>query len=97
MYGTVARMRAKPGSGELLAQIGQQMQADPPKGMASLNVYRLDADPDSYIMAVAFESKEAYWANANSPEQNERYVKMRELLAADPEWNDGEIVFSREG
>jgi hypothetical protein len=52
----------------------------------------MDADPDEYILAVAFESREAYAANAASPEQDARYQELRALLEADPEWNDGEIV-----
>jgi len=30
--------------------------------------------------------------NADSPEQNTRYLEFRDLLEADPEWHDGEIV-----
>ena len=41
---------------------------------------------------VVFESREAYWANAQSPDQNQRYQEMRALMLADPEWHDGEIV-----
>ena len=92
MYGTVARMKAKPGSGELLAELGRQLSDDRPPGMVGLWVYQMDADPDEYLMAVAFESREAYRANADSPEQDARYQQLRALLAADPEWHDGEIV-----
>jgi hypothetical protein len=31
-------------------------------------------------------------ANANDPEQHQWYLKIRELLEADPEWEDGEFV-----
>jgi len=92
MYGTVARMRAKPGSGDLLAEIGKQLEGDRPPGMVSVFVYRMDANPDEYMMAVAFESKGAYEVNAASEEQDRRYRQLRELLESDPEWNDGEIV-----
>jgi heme-degrading monooxygenase HmoA len=94
MYGTVARMKAKPGTGELLAELGRQLSDDRPPGMVGTWVYQLDADPDEYLLAVAFESREAYTANAGSPEQDARYQKMRALLEADPEWHDGEIVYS---
>jgi quinol monooxygenase YgiN len=92
MYGTVARMKAKPGTGELLAEMGRQFHEDRPEGMVGTWVYQMDADPDEYILAVAFESREAYRANADSPGQDARYQKLRALLDADPEWNDGEIV-----
>jgi heme-degrading monooxygenase HmoA len=94
MYGTVARMKAKPGTGELLAELGRQLSDDRPPGMVGTWVYQLDADPDEYLLAVAFESREAYKANAASPEQDARYHQMRSLLEADPEWHDGEIVYS---
>jgi quinol monooxygenase YgiN len=94
MYGTVARMKAKPGTGELLAELGRQLSDDRPPGMVGTWVYQLDADPDEYLLAVAFESREAYRANAASPEQDARYQQMRALLQADPEWHDGEIVYS---
>ena len=94
MYGTVARMKAKPGTGELLAEMGHQLSDDRPAGMVGTWVYQMDADPDEYILAVAFESREAYKANAASPDQDARYQELRALLEADPEWNDGEIVYS---
>jgi quinol monooxygenase YgiN len=93
MYGTVARMKAKAGTGALLAELGRQLHEDPPPGMIGTWVYQMDEDPDEYIMAVAFESREAYRVNADSPEQDARYQELRALLEADPEWNDGEIVY----
>jgi hypothetical protein len=54
-------------------------------------LYRLEADPSQFIMATVFRSREAYVANADSPEQHERYLALRSLLAADPEWLDGTV------
>lgn len=62
--------------------------------MVFQHVYRLDSDNNEYFMVVAFESREAYVANADSPEQHERYLKYREMLESEPAWHDGEIVFS---
>ncbi|MBK9093643.1 MAG: hypothetical protein IPM84_12905 [Anaerolineae bacterium] len=52
----------------------------------------MDADPGELFLVAVFESKEAYWANAQSPEQSERFMQLRALLLADPEWHDGAIV-----
>jgi quinol monooxygenase YgiN len=52
----------------------------------------MDANPNEFYMAVIFTSKEAHHANANSPEQNARFQEMMALMAAEPEWHDGEIV-----
>lgn len=92
MYGTVARMRIKPGMEQKLMELTRRQDMREIPGMVADAVYRLDSGQNEYILVVAFESKEAYVANANSPEQNKRYTEMREMLAADPEWNDGEII-----
>lgn len=94
MYGTVAKLKAKPGSEALLQQLGQDIEAVRPVGLVGSWIYKLDSDPDAYILVVAFESKESYFANAESPEQDARYQTMRALLVDDPEWQDGEIVYA---
>jgi hypothetical protein len=55
-------------------------------------IFKLDNSPDEYIIVAAFPDRETYFANAGHPSTNESYQQMRELLVADPEWNDGEIV-----
>ncbi|HET8647927.1 MAG TPA: antibiotic biosynthesis monooxygenase [Vicinamibacteria bacterium] len=91
MYGTIARMQAKPGAeGELMALSREFERVTP--GLVGSYIYRSDTEPDTYWMAVAFTDKAAYVANAQSPEQDARYQKLRALLTADPEWHDGEIV-----
>ena len=57
----------------------------------------MDADPRTLMLVVAFTDREAYHANAASPEQHQRYLRYRELLEAEPEWHDGEIIFSTTG
>lgn len=93
MYGTVARVRLKP---EALSEIARLTQEEVPHvpGLVFEHIYQTDADPLECILAVGFESKDAYVANANSPEQHERYLLYRQLFAADPEWHDGQIIFS---
>ncbi len=91
MYGTVARMRVKVGAEEELLRLNDEYaQAIP--GLVSEVVYRADSDSREYWLAVVFESKESYWKNAESAEQNARYERLRALLEADPEWHDGETV-----
>ena len=92
MYGTVAHLRIKPGAEEKLRQQLREFESIKVPGFKSTSIYRADANPNEYYMAVVFESKDAYHANANSPEQDARYRKMRELLDGDPEWHDGEII-----
>ena len=95
MYGTVARMKIKPGAEEQLWQFARDVETDQVPGLVFQHVYRMDADPNQFILVVAFDNKDAYLANANSPEQAARYERYRDLLTAEPEWHDGEIVDSR--
>ena len=39
-----------------------------------------------------FEDRASYDKNADDPAQNERYMALRALLEADPEWHDGMIM-----
>ena len=94
MYGTIARMRIKPGAEALfdaqMKALGGTTLGD--QGWVSTMIYRSDADPREVWMVVAFESREAYHANAERPNQDMHYRLMRGALEAEPEWHDGEIV-----
>ena len=63
-------------------------------GYVAQYVYRLDADPDELYLTVLFDSREAYHANAASPDQAARYEELVALMAAPPEWHDGEVIFA---
>ena len=93
MYGTVARMRLKAGAEPRIVELFGQYEKLNVPGYLGLTVYRLDEDSDELLMAVVFESKDAYRANAESPEQDARYREMLELLESEPQWQDGEIVY----
>jgi quinol monooxygenase YgiN len=92
MYGTVARMKIKPGAEERIWEFAREAETVAVPGFVFQHVYRMDGDPTEFFLVVAFANKEAYVANANSPDQADRYRHYRELLAAEPEWHDGEIV-----
>jgi len=97
MYGTVARMQLKPGAEQQMQQLTREYESMNIPGFVATYVYRMDNEPDVYYMAVLFDSKESYWANARSPEQDARFRQMRDLLASDPEWHDGEVVSDNRG
>jgi quinol monooxygenase YgiN len=94
MYGTVARMKAKPGAEAKLKEAIKKFDSRYVPGAINAYLYRMDADPDEFYIAAIFQDKETYLANAESPEQDAEYQQMRELLVADPEWHDGEIVYT---
>lgn len=92
MYGTVARLQAKPGTrAEIEASIEEAKTRIIP-GLVADYIYYLDAAPDEYYLVAVFSDKAAYVANANSPEQDAQYRRLRALLIADPEWHDGEVI-----
>jgi len=90
MYGTIARIKIDPSKFEELKALGDAMDTAP--GQVARYGYRMDADPGVFFLVAVFESKEAYWANAQSPEQHQRFLQLRALLIEDPQWHDGEIV-----
>lgn len=90
MYGTIAKVTIDPARLDELKALSQEIGVAP--GQVARYVYQMDGDPGTYYLVAVFESREAYWANAQSPEQHERYTRMRALFASDPEWHDGEIV-----
>jgi quinol monooxygenase YgiN len=93
MFGTDARLRLKPGSEPQMQALMKEYEALPMRGHVRTTVYRTDADANEYLMTVVFTDRDAYRANAESPEQHARYEKMAALLDAEPEWNDGEVIY----
>ena len=95
MYGTVARLKTKPGMDAEMAAFastwaeGRKKQV---KGAIGGYVYRLDSDPRTMIMVVAFMDKASYHANAQDPAQDVVYQRLRAMLTEDPIWEDGEII-----
>ncbi len=93
MYGTVARIRIKPGMESKLKELTRSYEGLKIPGHKATYVYRLDSGNDEYIMSVVFEDKAAYTKNANDPAQDARFREMAALLAGEPQWNDGEIIY----
>ncbi len=95
MYGTVVRVRPKPGQEQAtLDRIDQWLHERAPRVVGFITEYllRSEAHPGELLVLAVFASKEAYVANANDPAQDRWYQGFRATLETDPEWNDGEIV-----
>lgn len=95
MYGSVSRWRVKDGQQQALEQLISELMGTMPPGSRGVNVYHSDTDPLEYWVAGSWDSKDAYTANSNTPGQDANFRRLRALMDADPEWHDGEIVFSR--
>lgn len=94
MYGTIARLRARPGVELQLQALASDPEELSIPGFVAQYIDRMDTDSNEYWLTVVFEDKESYVKNAESAEQDARYRKFRALLEADPEWHDGEIVLA---
>jgi quinol monooxygenase YgiN len=92
MYGTIARLKVHPGKEDELIAQGKTYESLNIPGFIASATYRADSGDNEYWLAVVFESKELYRKNADDPAQDERFQKMAALLAAEPEWHDGEVV-----
>lgn len=93
MYGTVARIQLKPGMEAQFQALGEEFASRTVPGFVGEYVYRMDNEPGVYYMAALFTNRAAYVANAEAPEQHAFYLRFRELLTADPEWHDGEVIW----
>ena len=95
MYGTVFRMKVSRGQEQKVAQIFEEWDRErKPNVPGALGGFLLKPDNKSgeLIGVAIFQDKAAYMANADDPEQDRWYRRLRELLQADPEWQDGEYL-----
>ena len=91
MYGTCARMRVKAENLEALQKVMADQMSDPIPGYQKSFVLN-ENDSDAFWLFVIFDDRASYDKNADDPAQHERYMAMRGLLEADPEWHDGMIM-----
>lgn len=93
MYGTIASLHPKTGRIDELVALGDTlMEGAKPAGYRSSYVFQPDQDPydrPTMFLVAIFDDEVTYRANAASPEQGERFARLRELLDDDPDWMDG--------
>ncbi|MBI4308053.1 MAG: hypothetical protein HY684_04535 [Chloroflexi bacterium] len=95
MYGTIARIQPKRGQEKAIVALMEEWnRARKPKVKGAVAGYLLrpEAKNGELIMVAVFQDKKSYRANADDPEQDKWYRRLRELLQADPTWEDGEII-----
>ena len=80
--------------GDKLAELGATSSREEfeRSGQVVEMIIKLANRPDEYFIVAAFPDRETYVANAEHPNTHRNYERMRELLVADPEWNDGEVI-----
>lgn len=95
MYGTIAIAKPKAGQEQALVNmLDQWWEERRPKirGAVASTIYRNTENPAELMIAVVFDSKESYMANAEDPEQDRFYRQMLELLEGEPRWIDGDVL-----
>jgi quinol monooxygenase YgiN len=98
MYGTVALIHPKPDKEKELLEMFDRWWTDRrPKvqGVVSSTVSKQDINPSEWVLAVVFESKEAYQENASDPEQDRWFREMMTLCTKEPTWFDGDVIFHK--
>ena len=70
MYGTIAKIHTNPAQVDALRALAERMGTAP--GQLGRYVFQMDADPGELFLVAVFESRQAYWDNAQSPEQHQR-------------------------
>ena len=91
-YGTIFRMRVKPGAEQQVLRLMEEWERDrKPKIRGALGSYlfRPDNRSGELIGVAVFRDQQSYRANGNDPDQDAWYRRLREQLEADPEWEDG--------
>jgi heme-degrading monooxygenase HmoA len=91
MYGTVAYLKTSPGRRDDLGHLFDDKPVPVVSGWIANYLFALEDDADGAILVSVFDDRETYQANAASPEQGERYGRVRALLSKEPNWNDGEM------
>jgi quinol monooxygenase YgiN len=95
MYGTIALLKPSEGKlDELQALFEEWWNERRPqiKGAIASTIYRNVQNPAEVMVAVVFDSKENYMANAQDPAQDAWYKKMVACLEGEPRWIDGDIL-----
>jgi quinol monooxygenase YgiN len=92
MFGTVAKMKFKPGSFEKMQELMKGFEDRQVNGFLFNAVYRSQTDPDEVWLVIGFEDEASYRANAADPRTDQMAQQYQQLMAAPPEWHDGEIV-----
>jgi len=93
---TFFKMQVKPGKVDELVKImsddGPNIDRAKKAGWKASLVGSSKNDPNEIWGCVTWDNSDNYYKNAEDPQQNESYLQMRELLTADPEWHDADIV-----
>ena len=91
MFGSVFKMRPKSGQAEGIRKMMDE-EAQKRGSIAGMKASYIFEETGGDMWGVAvFESEESYRKNADDPQQDQWYRRLREMLESDPEWHDGHV------
>jgi hypothetical protein len=94
MFGTIAIMKPRKGKEDAVSDMFEQwwdVRRPKVKGAIASTVYRNPKNAEELMMALVFDTRENYEANAADPEQIEWYQRLLVLLEDLPRYIDSEI------
>ena len=95
MYGSIFRMKVKPGRVTNVIDVWKEWDTTrQPQvgGVVATFLLKPDKGSGEMVGVAVFDDKASYEANADDPAQDKWYRSLRENLEADPDWQDGEYV-----
>jgi hypothetical protein len=95
MFGSIYQMQPKPGQELTIADHFRRWERErrPVVGGAVAGyLFRPKSSPDELIGFAVFDSESSYRENAADPAQDQWYRDLRQMLEADPKWQDGDIL-----
>ena len=95
MFGTIYQMKPKAGREQAVAEhlrLWERERRPNLRGAVAGYLFRSKGQPGTLVGVAVFDSEASYRRNADDPAQDGWYRELREMLEADPEWNDGDIL-----
>jgi len=91
VFGTLGRMKVKPGKLEDLKAHLNDPQAAAQRGYRGSFVLVAE-EGDEVVVAVMFADKDSYFEMVHDPRTDENYQRLLMLIDGEPSWTDGEWI-----
>lgn len=95
MFGSIAKLKLKPGSQQKMLDLVKGLEGRPVKGRVFNAVFQSYTDPDEVWSVVGFEDEATFRSYANHPHTAAMTSEWQQLLAVQPEWHGGQIVWDK--
>jgi quinol monooxygenase YgiN len=94
MYGTVGRLQIKPGRLADLTDVIRELEANP--GVHGMAIVAKDGSEIDYQWTIVWADKATHDANNERPEFPALYERLLAIVAIEPEWHSGKIVYQHQ-